>query len=105
MGSKMLDELAKAEEEDAKLEAMGPGIVDIVWDRLDSVRHILLATFGAYILGYLGKHVERAFVVVVFVVRCFFSPGLNVECLCRFSHVLDCGYLLLCLRVGCPLQD
>lgn len=54
MGDLLIDKMKTAEEEDAKLAELGPGIVDILWDRLDSVRHIALGTMGAYIMGLMG---------------------------------------------------
>jgi Ca2+-dependent lipid-binding protein len=44
------------EEDNKKLEAIGPGIIDHMWDRVDSVRHLLVASFLCYAVGYYGFH-------------------------------------------------
>ncbi len=69
LGQAVIAELEKEEEEITKMNAArveAPGIVDILWDRLDSVRHILLAVLIAYIMG--SFHFHWFWIVIVFYV-------------------------------------
>lgn len=67
MGDTILANQRKDQAEKDSLEALGPGLVDIVWDRLDSIRHILVATFFAYFIGYFGFHLFWVAILFYFV--------------------------------------
>ena len=59
LGSAVLSELEREEQEIARENAVrqtAPGIVDIIWDRIDSIRHVLMAILIAYFLGRFGWH-------------------------------------------------
>lgn len=67
LGDKVISSIKEVDDEDAKFEAMGPGMMDIVWDRIDSVRHLVVATLIAYLLGYLGFHLFWVAILFYFV--------------------------------------
>lgn len=70
LGKAVIEELEKEEEEISKVNASraeAPGIVDVIWDRLDSVRHILIAVLLAYLVGVLGFHWFWILIVFYFV--------------------------------------